>query len=151
MVPTKSMQIYPGDELVPNPYFVTTQSIQINAAVSAIWPWLVQMGYHRAGWYIDTWWDEFLNKTFWQWVVPKYARPEYRPAARRILDEYQNLKMGDTVPDGPPDTAFYRVMELSPNQNLVLLSDSHFKYMPPPIPAWYKMGIERLLQLGVYS
>lgn len=125
-------QTYPGDDLVPNQYFVTTNSIQLNAKSSEVWPWIVQMGYHRAGWYIDTWWDEFAIKYFWPLVVPKDARPVFKPPANHIVEEYQNLKVGDTVLDGPPGSAFYRVMGLEPNQHMLLLSDTHFKYSTPP-------------------
>lgn len=122
---------YPGDELVPNPYFVTTHSIHINADPSAIWPWIVQMGYHRGGWYIDTWWDEFAIKYFWPLVVPKDDRPEFKPPATQIIDDLQNLKVGDTVLDGPPGSAYYHVMALEPNQYMLLRSISHFKYATP--------------------
>ena len=41
----------PGDELVPNPKFVWNQAITINAPAAEVWPWLVQIGNQRAGWY----------------------------------------------------------------------------------------------------
>ena len=40
----------PGDDIVPNA-IISTRAIQINAPASAIWPWLVQMGQDRAGFY----------------------------------------------------------------------------------------------------
>ena len=50
-------RIYPGDELIPDAPFMATRSIEIECEPSVVWPWLVQMGYQRAGWYIDAWWD----------------------------------------------------------------------------------------------
>jgi hypothetical protein len=41
----------PGDELSDHPTFLATRAITINRAQSDIWPWLVQMGYNRAGFY----------------------------------------------------------------------------------------------------
>lgn len=34
----------PGDELVPDPDVDATHAITINAPVSEVWPWLVQIG-----------------------------------------------------------------------------------------------------------
>ena len=41
----------PGDELVPFPRKIVTHSITINAPTEDVWPWLVQLGAGRAGWY----------------------------------------------------------------------------------------------------
>ena len=42
---------FPGDDLIPDPYTVTTMATTIDAPPSAVWPWLVQMGCDRAGFY----------------------------------------------------------------------------------------------------
>jgi len=41
----------PGDDLVPRPTFNATRAISIAAPAVEIWPWLVQVGLTRAGWY----------------------------------------------------------------------------------------------------
>lgn len=41
----------PGDALSHDPTFLSTRAITINSTPEAIWPWLVQMGYGRAGFY----------------------------------------------------------------------------------------------------
>src|SRR5687767_14587951 len=41
----------PGDDLVPRPTFRATRAITINASPERVWPWLVQVGLGRAGWY----------------------------------------------------------------------------------------------------
>jgi hypothetical protein len=41
----------PGDSLVSHPTFLATQAITIDGRPEDIWPWLVQMGYNRAGFY----------------------------------------------------------------------------------------------------
>ena len=40
-----------GDDLVVNPNAIETRSLIVNAPPSAVWPWLVQLGYGRGGWY----------------------------------------------------------------------------------------------------
>ena len=41
----------PGDDLVQRPTFNATRAISIAAPPEAVWPWLVQVGTTRAGWY----------------------------------------------------------------------------------------------------
>jgi hypothetical protein len=41
----------PGDDLVARPTFNATRAITIAAPPERIWPWLVQTGLTRAGWY----------------------------------------------------------------------------------------------------
>ncbi len=43
----------PGDWLVPRAEFVATRAVTIEARPEAIWPWIVQIGYGRAGFYAD--------------------------------------------------------------------------------------------------
>ena len=40
----------PGDGVIPTATS-TTRAITIEAAPEQVWPWLVQIGYGRAGWY----------------------------------------------------------------------------------------------------
>src|SRR5689334_13524236 len=41
----------PGDDVVPNPKHAATHAITINAPVADVWPWLVQMGQNKGGFY----------------------------------------------------------------------------------------------------
>jgi hypothetical protein len=41
----------PGDELVANPVGSVTHAITIERAPREVWPWLIQRGAGRAGWY----------------------------------------------------------------------------------------------------
>ncbi len=43
----------PGDGLLPGAVFCPTRAITIDAPPAAVWPWLVQVGRGRAGWYAD--------------------------------------------------------------------------------------------------
>ena len=106
----------PGDELVHRPHFVTDHAVTIDASPQEVWPWLLQMGWHRGGWYTSRWVDVLLF-------------PANQPAAERIHPEWQGLAVGDTVPDGPPESDCYFVVRgLEPRRHLVLHSSSH---LPP--------------------
>lgn len=71
----------PGDELVTEPDLTATRGLAVDARPEEIWPWLVQIGYRRAGFYS---YDRLDNAGL--------------PSAERILPEYQNLKVGDKIP-----------------------------------------------------
>lgn len=122
---------FPGKNLIIDPMLDLYYEIEIEAKPEYIWPWIQQVGYHRGGWYIDTWWDKFEQKYFWPLVVPREARGTYKPASNEILQEYQNIRKGDIIPDGPPGSAYYEVMEVEKNHLLLLYATSHFKYMAP--------------------
>jgi hypothetical protein len=74
----------PGDELVPKPMFDATRAITIDAKPDQVWPWLVQVGVTRAGWYS---YDLLDNLG--------------RPSAQRVVPELQHLAPGDVVPMSP--------------------------------------------------
>ena len=111
--PAERDMVIPGDELVLNPVVVTNHAITIDAAPEFVWPWVVQMGWGRAGWYTARWVDQLLF-------------PNNGPAANEILPEWQTLRVGDFVPDGAPETKTgFIVDQLIPNRALVLHSTSH--------------------------
>ena len=122
---------FPGKDHIQNPLIDLIYEIEVQANPEDIWPWIIQVGYHRAGWYIDTWWDKIIQKYFWPLLVPKEARGTYKPAANTILPEYQHIVEGDIIPDGPPGTAYYEVVGIQKNHLFLLYATTHFKYMAP--------------------
>jgi hypothetical protein len=92
---------------------VTDHAVTIAAAPDEVWPWLVQMGWGRAGWYTARWVDRLLF-------------PANGPSADRIVPELQHIAVGTFIPDGPPQTecGLY-VEQLDPGRALVLHSNSH--------------------------
>ncbi len=103
----------PGDDIITDPVVVTNHAITIDAAPEYVWPWLVQMGWGRAGWYTARWVDRLLF-------------PANGASATEIIPALQDVKVGDFIPDGSPDTKTgFVVEELIPNQALVLHSTSH--------------------------
>lgn len=113
----------PGDGQVEDTQIVATHAITLPAAPEVVWPWLVQMGWHRAGWYTARWVDRMFFPSNW-------------PAADRIVPELQDLDVGDFVPDGDFDTLCgFVVVEKSPPRHLVLRSTTHL-----PL-SWRRRGI----------
>jgi hypothetical protein len=53
------------------------------------------------------------------------------PSANRIIPEFQDLKVGDIILDGPSGTAYFMVAALEPNKVLALYSNSHPRYLVP--------------------
>jgi hypothetical protein len=78
----------PGDDLVPVPKVDFTQAITIEAPRHEVWPWLVQIGYGRAGWYT---YDVFYNLT------GSGSFYDGDRSAERIIPELQDLAIGDTI------------------------------------------------------
>ncbi|HTG46240.1 MAG TPA: hypothetical protein VK646_01115 [Actinomycetota bacterium] len=110
--------VMPGDELLHDPMVVTDHAITIRGRREDVWPWLVQMGWHRGGWYTYRWIDLLLF-------------PANAPSADVLLPAYQDLSVGDRIPDGPPETACDFVVERADAPAaLVLRSHSHL----PPWP-----------------
>ena len=89
----------PGDDLVPAPIFNATRAVTIEAPPEAIWPWLVQIGFGRAGWYS---YDLLDNLG--------------RASADRILPEFQHVEVGDLVPLGPGGDSGMRIKAFEPNR-----------------------------------
>ncbi len=94
----------PGDEIVPKPTFDATRAITIDAPPEAVWPWLVQIGRGRAGFYS---YDLLDNAA--------------RPSADRILPEHQQLQVGDWIPMARriSETTAFRVAGLEPGHWLL--------------------------------
>lgn len=116
--PEERRRRLPGDEFVPEPMMGGDHAVTIDAAPEDVWPWLVQMGWHRAGWYTYRWVDRLLF-------------PQNAPSADRILPELQDLQAGDRIPDGPPELGcFFVVEQLQPAHHLVLRSWTH---LPPQL------------------
>jgi hypothetical protein len=89
-----------GDEIHASPSFNATRAVTIEAGPEHIWPWLVQMGYRRAGFYS---YDRIDNDGV--------------PSADHIISEYQNLKVGDRIPMAP--NAYAEVLEMDPHHSML--------------------------------
>ena len=82
----------PGDHLLTGAQYRCTRAITIDATPGEVWPWLVQVGYRRAGWYAGDLLDNFARPSVW-----------------RIVPELQDLRVGQwlsMVPRPSERTAF---------------------------------------------
>ena len=122
---------YPGAELVPDGERSGAMAVTIDAPPDQVWPWLVQMGWDRGGWYS---WDRLDNAG--------------RPSAHAIHPEWQDLAVGDSLDFWAPGrgpTKAYEVAVLEPNRFLGLygLSDLQGGSLDPqqPRPSAYMEGL----------
>jgi hypothetical protein len=97
----------PGDDLVAARW-QTTRCIDIAAPAGDVWPWLVQMGYGRGGWYS------------YDWLERRVGAGEFAEggSAKRLIPELQRLAVGDTVALSP--AGGLTVAMLDPGSALVL-------------------------------
>ena len=95
----------PGDEFLPDARAQLTHALAIDASAADVWPWLVQMGCRRAGWYS---WDRLDNAG--------------KPSADRIIPELQNLAVGDVLPWSPEGPDGFKVLSIEPERVLLLQS-----------------------------
>jgi hypothetical protein len=91
----------PGDDLASGERLMETRAITIDGQPEEVWPWLVQMGYGRAGWYSI---DAIDNGGV--------------PSAAEILPQYQDLKVGDRLPITP--NAGFPVLAMEPGRSMVV-------------------------------
>jgi hypothetical protein len=82
--PSEVMSALAGDGRVPGAQYTSTRAISIDAQPELVWPWLVQVGCLRAGWYSDDLLDNLGH-----------------PSATRIVPELQHLEAGQWVPMSP--------------------------------------------------
>lgn len=104
-MPSDLERVMAGDRLLADPTYSGTTAITVNAPPAEIWPWLVQIGYQRGGLYSYDWLDRLFG----------YLD---RPSATRILPEFQNLSVGDTIPMGQGPS--WPVAVVEPRRALVL-------------------------------
>lgn len=91
----------PGDDQVPHPMLEATRAITIGASAAEIWPWLIQMGYRRAGWYS---YDLIDNEGI---------------HINRIIPELQHLEVGDVMKTDAEGG--FTVAAIEPNGFIVLV------------------------------
>lgn len=80
--PVERTMALPGDAAAPSAYF--TRAITIDAPPNAVWPWLVQIGQDRAGFYSYTWLENLTGADIRN--------------ADEIRPEWQGRTIGDKVP-----------------------------------------------------
>ena len=98
-----------GDELLPDATMVFDRVSSIDAGPEDIWPWLMQLGKRRAGWYLPRGVERLL--------------PPGRRAARRVDPRWQTLSVGDRIPDYGGRDEYLEVARIEPGRALVYRSE----------------------------
>ena len=121
----------PGDDLLDGACFVATRAISIAAAPDTVWPWLVQVGFGRAGFYSYDLLDNLGHLS-----------------ADEILDEFQFPSVGDVAAPmaaSEDDQTAFRVASIDEPRSLVWSKpDSTWTWRLTPEPAGGTRLVTRL-------
>jgi hypothetical protein len=98
--------VLPGDASTPPPAEQNTRATTIAAPPEAVWPWLVQMGADRGGFYSYEWLENLFRLKIHN--------------ADRIVEEWQQLAVGDWVWGARDRTGGWVVEHIEPNEVLAL-------------------------------
>ena len=99
----------PGDELVAPADVVMDRAFTVPGPPETVWPWLVQLGKRRGGWYFPRSVEFFI--------------PTARRGLRVIDPQWQDLAAGDVIPDYGGRSATFEVAEISSPTTLVYRSE----------------------------
>ena len=100
--PGEVVRTLPSDALVSRPTFDATRAITIAASPAQIWPWLLQIGVTRAGWYSYDLLDNLGHRS-----------------ARRVIPELQHVAPGDVIPMSPDGKQGMRVLSMDAPTSMV--------------------------------
>lgn len=87
---------------------VMDRAFTVEAPPEQVWPWLVQLGKHRAGWYLPSKIERIL--------------PRSHRASRRIDARWQRLRVGEVIPDYGGRDATFEAAIIEPPASLVYRS-----------------------------
>lgn len=96
----------PGDDLVAEPAQQVTRAVAIDAPPGDVWPWVVQLGADRGGFYT---YDRLENL----FGLGIHSAPV-------IAEDWQHLAVGDVVYGDRARTGGWYVAEIRPGEALVL-------------------------------
>ena len=139
----------PGDDIsndiVPAGMVRQTRAVTIDTPPEAVWPWLVQVGDHRAGFYSYDWFERATGTV--HYVEGKHS-------ATRVHPELQDMKVGDRIATGSIGTRFRidaPVTVLEPNHALVMGTWAFVLDPAPgrrtrllvrePYPGWLRLAV----------
>jgi hypothetical protein len=98
----------PGDELLPDADVVMDRAFTVAALPESVWPWLVQLGKRRAGWYLPQRAERVL--------------PRSRRAIRHLDPRWQDVGVGSVIPDYGGRHETFTAAEVRPPASLVYTS-----------------------------
>jgi len=74
---------WPGDDVIPNPIYEATHAVTIKAPASQVWPWLVQIGQNRGGFFSYDWLENLAGANI--------------HTIEHIVPELQQIEVGDPI------------------------------------------------------
>jgi hypothetical protein len=121
----EAVRALPGDDLVADPLYVTTRAATVNAPAAAVWPWLVQLGQNRGGFYTYD-------------VLENLMRLDIH-SADAIHPEWQSLHVGEDYVTLDPDGHMkMTIAVLEPKRAFVVRSGAPGE--PPQAPGGFFKG-----------
>lgn len=132
--PEEWQRSMPDDAMVADPVFNGTRAITIQATPSQIWPWLIQMGFGRAGFYGYD-------------LIENLGSGRGIRSAQTIIPALQNPRPGDELPLSIAATLVYGPIQ--PNRSMIWRSadvpcDGTFVWELVPIDATHTRLISRI-------
>jgi hypothetical protein len=98
-----------GDDVVPDADVVMDRGFAVPGTPQQVWPWLVQLGKGRGGWYLPRSVERFV--------------PRSRRAARSVQPQWQGLRVGDVIPDYGGPKEYFEAVEVESARHLVYRSE----------------------------
>jgi len=92
-----------GDKVVPNAKYADTDHINIEAPVSIVWRYLMQLGCDRAGWYSIDWLDHGGV-----------------PSIDHLVNDWEDRKVGERLSATPKQDSFFEVYEVEHEKHFVI-------------------------------
>ena len=92
-----------GDALLPDARYALDHGVDLEAPPALVWPWLMQLGCDRGGWYsIDA------------------LDHNHQPSVAKLLPEWRERAVGDRLALTPQQDSFYTVRAIEPERSFVV-------------------------------
>lgn len=151
----------PGDRLISDALGTLTHGITIGASPSAVWPWVIQMGAGRAGWYSYDLLDNGRQASATR-IIPELQHPAVGavfPALPGATDGFlllacdppRSLILGWPNPDGSLQVTWAFAVEERPGNStrLIVRARGARGYQFHGLPAWLSMPLVRLVHFAM--
>jgi hypothetical protein len=102
-LPDDDQRALPGDECLPQAQYALTHHVNIEAPPEMVWPYLMQLGCDRAGWYSIDWLDHGGV-----------------PSIDHLVPGWEKRSVGDKLAATPARDGFFEVLDLAEKKHLVL-------------------------------
>ena len=118
------MMALPGDRLVPDARYRMDHAITIHASADAVWPWLVQIGQDRGGFYSYERLERLVGARVRNAdrLVPEWQTLEHGALVRAVPADWMGGRFGDAIG--------WRVIEIEPGRAFVLENWGAFVVRP---------------------